>query len=345
MDSGYQQHTRQQAPSLFVGGLAFAATEQDLRDTFSTCGDINSCRIVTDRETGRSKGFAFVEFANEESLNRAIRELNGAMICGRPVRLDAGGKGKGKGGKGGFDQGRSGGQGEYREQSNFGGYQAGAGGYQSQGGYGQRQSYGEERRDAYHSHGDRAGYQPRQDSGDRQSYQPQGDRQGFQTRQDDRPSYQSQGERSGYQPRHDDRPSYGGYNRTQESSSYGKPQETSSYGGYGRQQETSSYGGYGRQQETSSYGGYGRDSRQERPRERSRSRSPSSSTKERRQRERHARKEQFAKATQGWDRRPTAEEIATQEAEIAAVRAAEAQGKDITTIRADFLKQSYASYN
>ena len=125
MDSGYNQQSRSNVPSLFVGGLAFAATEQDLRDTFSACGSINSCRIVTDRDTGRSKGFAFVEFANEDSLNRALRELNGAMICGRPVRLDAGGKGKGKGGgKGGFDQSRSQGHSDRQYDSHqSGGYQ------------------------------------------------------------------------------------------------------------------------------------------------------------------------------------------------------------------------------
>ena len=77
--------------------------------------------------------------------------------------------------------------------------------------------------------------------------------------------------------------------------------------------------------------------------ERSRSRSLSSGTKERRQKERQARKDAFSRENRGWDRQPTADEIETQEAERMAVRAAEAQGRDITTIRADFLKQASAA--
>lgn len=114
--SGYG---RSQGPSLFVGGLAFNATEQDVREAFAPCGTVTSCRIVTDRETGRSKGFGFVEFASEDSIERAVRDFNGMTICGRQVRLDSGGKGKGKGGggarpsydqprpTGGYDGGRS----------------------------------------------------------------------------------------------------------------------------------------------------------------------------------------------------------------------------------------------
>ena len=58
---------------LYVGNLPYSTSEQDLRDPFSECGTVESVKIITDRETGRSKGFAFVEMASEEEGKKAKR--------------------------------------------------------------------------------------------------------------------------------------------------------------------------------------------------------------------------------------------------------------------------------
>lgn len=95
------------ANRIFVGGLSFLASEEDLRLRFSEVGEVNSVRIVTDRETGKPKGFAFVEFADPTHAPLAIEQLQGCDICGRNVRLELpnGGKGCGKGGSGGGGMG------------------------------------------------------------------------------------------------------------------------------------------------------------------------------------------------------------------------------------------------
>jgi RNA recognition motif-containing protein len=95
--------TRNNDAALFVGGLSFSATEDDLRRAFGSMGNIVSVRIVQDRDTGKPRGFAFVNFETPESVDAAIRECQGMELCGRNVRLDrsaAGivGRGKGKGG-------------------------------------------------------------------------------------------------------------------------------------------------------------------------------------------------------------------------------------------------------
>ncbi len=94
--------TRNNDAALFVGGLSFSATEEDLRSAFGSVGNIISVRIVQDRDTGKPRGFAFVNFETPESVDAAIRECQGMELCGRNVRLDrsaAGivGRGKGKG--------------------------------------------------------------------------------------------------------------------------------------------------------------------------------------------------------------------------------------------------------
>ena len=91
---------RNNEAALFVGGLSFSATEQDLTDAFAHIGNIVSIRIVQDRDTGKPRGFAFVNFESSESVDRAIQECQGMEMCGRNVRLDrsaAGSFGKGRG--------------------------------------------------------------------------------------------------------------------------------------------------------------------------------------------------------------------------------------------------------
>lgn len=70
---------------LFVGNLPFNVTEDQLKEIFEKYGEIKSLKLITDRETGRSRGFAFVEFAEKDSANNAIKEYNGQTLDGRSV--------------------------------------------------------------------------------------------------------------------------------------------------------------------------------------------------------------------------------------------------------------------
>lgn len=108
---------------LYVGNLPFAATEQFLNETFSQCGKVESVKVITDRDTGRSKGFGFVEMATDEEATAAMNKLNGAECEGRTLtvneakpmapRENRGGFGGGRpGGRGGFGGG-GGGRGRY----------------------------------------------------------------------------------------------------------------------------------------------------------------------------------------------------------------------------------------
>lgn len=72
----------------FVGNLSFSATEEELTSLFSQVGPVVKARIGTDRETGRSRGFAFVEFANDEACAAAIERLNGHEMGGRRLRVN-----------------------------------------------------------------------------------------------------------------------------------------------------------------------------------------------------------------------------------------------------------------
>lgn len=71
--------------NIFVASLPFSIQESDLRASFETFGTVDSVRIVTDKFTGRSKGFGFVEMPNEEQATQAIAELNGATVQGRSI--------------------------------------------------------------------------------------------------------------------------------------------------------------------------------------------------------------------------------------------------------------------
>jgi RNA recognition motif-containing protein len=92
---------------LYVGNFSFATTEQELRDMFSAYGAVDSVSVVTDRDTGRSRGFGFVEMANDNEAEAAIKALNGKEAGGRPLtvnearpKVDRGGpRGGGRGGR------------------------------------------------------------------------------------------------------------------------------------------------------------------------------------------------------------------------------------------------------
>jgi RNA recognition motif-containing protein len=73
------------ATKLFVGSLAWATTNDSLKEFFSGVGDVVSANVITDRESGRSKGFGFVEMSSEEEAKKAIDELNGKELDGRSI--------------------------------------------------------------------------------------------------------------------------------------------------------------------------------------------------------------------------------------------------------------------
>jgi cold-inducible RNA-binding protein len=73
---------------LYVGNLSYNISEDDLRGLFSTYGTPESVRIITDRDTGRAKGFGFVEFADDQEARTAMSALNGKEIGGRPLRVN-----------------------------------------------------------------------------------------------------------------------------------------------------------------------------------------------------------------------------------------------------------------
>lgn len=114
--------------NIYVGNLAHSAMENDLRDAFEQFGEVARVNIPTDRESGRPRGFGFVEMPNDTEAQAAIAALNGTEIKGREVSVNEarprteGGRPGGGGGRGGF---RSGGGGGGR--SGGGGYGGGGG--------------------------------------------------------------------------------------------------------------------------------------------------------------------------------------------------------------------------
>lgn len=73
---------------LYIGNLSYDATQDALRDAFATAGTVTDVRVMTDRETGRSRGFAFVTMGSSEEASSAITALNGALFDGRPLRVN-----------------------------------------------------------------------------------------------------------------------------------------------------------------------------------------------------------------------------------------------------------------
>jgi len=73
---------------LYVGNLPYSATEQTLRDAFSQCGTVDSANMITDRDTGQSKGFGFVEMSSDGEAQKAIQELNGSMMEDRQIKVN-----------------------------------------------------------------------------------------------------------------------------------------------------------------------------------------------------------------------------------------------------------------
>src|SRR5262245_43871646 len=73
---------------LYVGNLPFSATDDSLKEMFGQAGQVESARIITDRDTGRSKGFGFVEMSTEQEASAAIKKFNGADLNGRSITVN-----------------------------------------------------------------------------------------------------------------------------------------------------------------------------------------------------------------------------------------------------------------
>jgi cold-inducible RNA-binding protein len=73
---------------LFVGGLPFATTDEELKELFGAHGNVSYAKVITDRETGRSKGFGFVEFENDDEGKAAEKAMNGTEIAGRSITVN-----------------------------------------------------------------------------------------------------------------------------------------------------------------------------------------------------------------------------------------------------------------
>ena len=73
---------------LFVGNLDWSVKDEDLQQAFASFGEVTSARVVTDRMSGRSRGFGFVEFTTDEAAEEAKKQMNGKDMKGRPLRVD-----------------------------------------------------------------------------------------------------------------------------------------------------------------------------------------------------------------------------------------------------------------
>ena len=107
---------------IYVGGLPFSTTEAEMNTLFATYGAVSSAKLITDRESGQSRGFGFVEMANDAEALTAMEKLNGSDFGGRKLtinearpmepRTGGGGRGGDRGGRGGDRGGRGGGYGD-----------------------------------------------------------------------------------------------------------------------------------------------------------------------------------------------------------------------------------------
>jgi RNA recognition motif-containing protein len=133
--------------SIFVGNLPFRAEQEDVIELFAQFGEVANCALPLERDTGRKRGFAFVEMADEAVEDAAIEGLQGAELMGRPLRINkAEPRGSAPRRGGGGYGGGGGGGGGYRGGGGDGGYGGGGGGgYRGGGGYGGGGDAGERR--------------------------------------------------------------------------------------------------------------------------------------------------------------------------------------------------------
>ena len=123
---------RLMSTKLFVGGLSWNTNDNALKEAFSSFGEVTESRVITDRDTGKSRGFGFVNFSSSDDAKEAVSRMDGQELDGRNIRVNFATERPAVGNRGGSFGGYSGGGG--------GGYSGGGGGYGSYGGG--NQSYG-----------------------------------------------------------------------------------------------------------------------------------------------------------------------------------------------------------
>jgi len=104
------------AQKLFIGGLSFSTSDERLRELFATAGTVESAAVVTDRDTGRSRGFGFVEMSTAEEAAEAVKKFNGQEVDGRTLKVELAnpsGGGRSGGGYRGGNRGGGGGGGRW----------------------------------------------------------------------------------------------------------------------------------------------------------------------------------------------------------------------------------------
>ena len=121
---------------LYVGNLSFNTSNEDLQELFGQAGTVESANIVEDRETGRSRGFGFIEMSSKEEAQAAIEQLNGKEVDGRSLTVNEAKPREERSGGGGGNRGGGGGRGGYG--GGGGGNRGGGGGYGGGGGGGSR---------------------------------------------------------------------------------------------------------------------------------------------------------------------------------------------------------------
>ena len=115
--------------NIYVANLPYSASDEELRESFETHGAVSSATVIKDRETGRSRGFGFVEMPNDEEARTAIENMNGFDMGGRPLKVnEARPRAERSGGGGGYGGGGNRGGGGYGG-GGYGGDSRGGGGY------------------------------------------------------------------------------------------------------------------------------------------------------------------------------------------------------------------------
>ena len=107
--------------NIYVSNLSFNTSDAELQDLFSKFGEVSSAKVITDRETGRSRGFGFVEMPNDEEGKTAMAALNNKEVEGRAMSVSVAKEREARTGGGGFGGGRSGGGGGYSNNRGGGG--------------------------------------------------------------------------------------------------------------------------------------------------------------------------------------------------------------------------------
>jgi RNA recognition motif-containing protein len=96
---------------LFIGGLSWDTDDNGLRTAFEAFGDLEDVKVITDRDTGRSRGFGFVTFASADDARKAMEQMDGKQLDGRTIKVNEAQERQGGGGRGGGGGGRGGGGG------------------------------------------------------------------------------------------------------------------------------------------------------------------------------------------------------------------------------------------